>query len=802
MALINAWVGATTVDGATVACRVDAGGPVRVAVADNPGMSGPVFYGPVAVDANGAAKVAITGLDPNTRYWWQVEDDGGLDASLTGQFLTLPPVGTPADHTIGVVSCAAGTTQPGSGFVTGTTARVSNHVVFDTLRTRGLSEGWAGICHLGDMHYWDLGSGRHGVVGGGSLANYRTAYDDILAQPRQQALWSTVPLLCPVWDDHDYGPNDSDGTLPTKGNAAQVFRERVPHDPLTDPDGIWQAKQIGRVLYLANDVRYYRSPNSDPDGPSKTMLGSAQKMWMEALLGSTEAQALVWLMADQWLVATASTDTWGQFQTERAELIEMFGDLGWLNKMVMVHGDRHALGLDRGSNQFGGFPVLQASSLDSNDGTSNPVSGRFDTGPDSPGPNRYGTVTVADRGSHIGITLAGWIGPNLWRSYSIGISAGPTVIPVATAAVVQRTISRPHTIRVEARAVAPGQSGDDPDGVEIPVLGGDVHLDATADVHATLSLDTDGRRLWPRFATDPLAPYGQEIFIRVGLDLGGAGVLWTPLGYYRIEDVSQDDADDGPIRITGSDRMASIIDARFVRPRQIDADRTVGDVVRELIAEVHPGAEVVFDDAAEFATLGRGIVVEESRFDMLREIVTALGKIWYWDGEGRLRIRTAPSTEHPTWEVWAGRGGVLVQARRSLTRHGVYNGVAVRGEAADVQEPALAVVVDDSPTSPTRWGGDFGMVPRFYSSPLVSTSAQAELAGASILRRSLGLPYRLDYSQVPNPAARPWDTVRIRHKHGDREIHVLETVTVPLDEQATQQATTREQTNTLIRRLL
>src|SRR5690606_41699040 len=101
-----------------------------------------------------------------------------------------------------------------------------------------------------------------------------------------------------------------------------------------------------------------------------------------------------------------------------------------------------------------------------------------------------------------------------------------------------------------------------------------------------------------------------------------------------------------------------------------------------------------------------------------------------------------------------------------------------------------------------RGGGGSGSVTPFYSPPRVSTPAQAELAGASILRRSLGLPYRLAYGQVPNPAARPWDTVRIRHKHGDREIHVLETVTVPLDEQATQQATTREQTNTLIRRLL
>ncbi|HLU43588.1 MAG TPA: DUF5047 domain-containing protein [Natronosporangium sp.] len=370
-----------------------------------------------------------------------------------------------------------------------------------------------------------------------------------------------------------------------------------------------------------------------------------------------------------------------------------------------------------------------------------------------------------------------------------------------TTAQIAATISGSHTMRVEARAVTPGQVGDDPDGIEIPIVSGDVQLDGTADVYATLNLTTDGRTLWPRLATDPLAPYGQEIWVRRGVDLGDE-VLWIPLGYFRVETVEQDQADDGPIRISGSDRMAGIIDARFVRPRQLDSGSVVGDVVRDLVTEVSPSAEVVFDDELEFATLGRTIVVEESRYDVLREIVTVAGKIWHWDGEGRLLIRSAPDPEgEPLWQVRAGSGGVLVQARRSLTREGVYNAVSVRGEGADVQDPALAVVVDDGPNSPTRWGGPFGKVPRFYSSPLITTEAQAVSAGEGILRRNLGLPYTLDYSQVPNPQLRPWDTVRLVHKHGDRELHVVETVTIPLDASTAQRVTTREQTRTLVRRL-
>lgn len=370
-----------------------------------------------------------------------------------------------------------------------------------------------------------------------------------------------------------------------------------------------------------------------------------------------------------------------------------------------------------------------------------------------------------------------------------------------TTAQIAATISGSHTMRVEARAVPPGQVGDDPDGIEIPIVSGDVQLDGTADVWATLQMETEGR-WWPTRASDPLAPYGQEVFARAGLDLGGGGVLWTPLGFFRVDSVEQDDATRGLLRITGSDRMAGIIDARFTSPRQLTAGSVVGQVIRDLVQEVFPAAEVVFDDAFEFATLGRTVTAEEHRHEAIKEIVRSAGKLWHWDGEGRLQIRFAPDPDRPLWHVRAGRDGVLVRAGRSLTRAGVRNALVVRGEgAADDEDPVQVVVVDDGPNSPTRWGGPFGKVPRFYSSPLITTEAQAVSAGEGILRRNLGLPYTLDYSQVPNPQLRPWDTIRLVHKGGDRELHVVETVTIPLDASTAQRVTTREQTRTLVRRL-
>jgi hypothetical protein len=194
MTVVNMVVGGTTEDGATFVAKVTTGPNIRVAVADNALMTSPVFTGSQAIDAQGVAKVSITGLDPGTRYWWQVEDNGTIDGTFTGQFLTHPVLGSAASFTV-AVSGDAGLSPdfPGEAGTELAPDRVSNAPVFDTINLRALTGGWLAYHHLGDLHYYDLGSGDHGIVGGGSLANYRTSYDDVLAQPFQHQLYRQVP---------------------------------------------------------------------------------------------------------------------------------------------------------------------------------------------------------------------------------------------------------------------------------------------------------------------------------------------------------------------------------------------------------------------------------------------------------------------------------------------------------------------------------------------------------------------------------------------------------------------------------
>jgi hypothetical protein len=357
-------------------------------------------------------------MTPDTGYYWAVEHDGVLDASFTGQVHSHPVMGQPASFRIAAASCAGSAPEvPGVGTVLASN-RISNHGVFSTIgdiEPRPLA-----FIHMGDMHYYDLGSGSHGIAGGASLSNYRESYRDVLDQPNQHGLYRKIPIDY-VWDDHDYGPDNSDGTHVGKANAQQAYRERVPHYSLAESQAIYHSFQIGRVLFMVSDTRSYRSPNSDTDSPSKTMLGADQKLWMSDLLLSSNASLLVWVMPSQWM--GTSSDTWASFQFEQAELVEMFGSTGWAEKMCIISGDIHSLAIDTGGNSPGGFPVFQFASLDSTPTAS--VVNQYDTGPSQPGRNQYGTLDITDEGGQVTVTGTGWSGTSVWRSHTFTVGSEP-----------------------------------------------------------------------------------------------------------------------------------------------------------------------------------------------------------------------------------------------------------------------------------------------------------------------------------------------------------------------------------------
>jgi Domain of unknown function (DUF5047) len=363
----------------------------------------------------------------------------------------------------------------------------------------------------------------------------------------------------------------------------------------------------------------------------------------------------------------------------------------------------------------------------------------------------------------------------------------------------ERSLRGSHPMAVRARVCETFQTGTNPTGTEIPIIDGSVSIDGKAPVRSTMDIVTPGFRTWPIFIDDLFAPYGNEIYVERGIKYSDDLIEYVGLGYFRIQGPRQDDAPDGSIQIFGVDRMAAIVDARLLEPRQYAVGVTFGSIVNDLILEIYPSATIEWDDDTDLNTLTRSVIAEEDRFQFLNDAMQSRGKIWYWDHRGVLVIKDIPDATEVVYEVNSGTMGVLIEAPRSLSREGTYNAVVATGEATDTLVPVRAAAIDDNPTSPTYFYGRFGQVPKFFSSPLLFTVGQCQKAAATILKKELGLPYNVSFGTIVNAALEPFDPVLIRFGNFDApETHILDTLRIPLSETGTMDTDTREQRVTLI----
>jgi hypothetical protein len=335
------------------------------------------------------------------------------------------------------------------------------------------------------------------------------------------------------------------------------------------------------------------------------------------------------------------------------------------------------------------------------------------------------------------------------------------------------------------------QTGTAPTGTEIVIIDGDVRADASADVRTSLDLTTSGDGAWPLQPTGLLAPYGNELFVERGINYGNGTIEIVSLGYFRIDSTQQDQGPNGPIRLSASDRMSGIVDARLPFPIQFPAGTTLSSVFTQLVTEVYPSATIELDLDVVGSTFSTAHVADEDRYGFLRDVARSRGKIMYWDYRGVLKVTSPPDPTTPVFTANTGRGGIVVTLSRSLSRQGVYNGVVATGESTTDEPPVTALVFDSNPNSPTYWNGRFGRVPRFYYSSFITTTDAATSAASSILQQAIGLPYSVNLDMIPNPALEPYDPIRIESSDSI-DVHVIDSITIPLTYSGIMSGTTRK----------
>lgn len=338
------------------------------------------------------ASFEATGLRPNTSYQYALETGG--DFGPVGQVRTHPKIGQAHSFTVAMASCADGRYDNRRSIY-------SNSPIF---RAIAAHNPLLYIC-TGDFGYPDIDAN--------DLSRYRALYDGNFSMPNQRALYRSCAFDY-VWDDHDFGPNNSFKNNPGKPAAQAAYRERMPHYPLPAAS-IYHSFQIGRVLFIVTDLR---SERDDPkaNDPAKSILGGEQKRWFKALLAKTSAKGVVWVSSSPWIAEPGIVDSWGEFTSERDEMAASIHQYMKRGLFCIVGGDIHSLAIDDGSNnRWGGFPVFQFAALD---GRANFRGGPYSHGT-SPGVGRYGLLKIKDDGRHLEITGTGYIGRDEWRSHSL-----------------------------------------------------------------------------------------------------------------------------------------------------------------------------------------------------------------------------------------------------------------------------------------------------------------------------------------------------------------------------------------------
>ncbi|KUF89917.1 hypothetical protein AM588_10002534 [Phytophthora nicotianae] len=264
--------------------------------------------------------------------------------------------------------------------------------------------------HTGDLHYHNL------VVN--NVAAFRDGYDSIFASPVGRAMLAMDMPFVYMWDDHDFGPDNSDSTAPGRNASVQAYHEFVPHYPLiggrSRSNTVHQAFTIGRVRYLLTDLRSARTPNTAPAAPTKTVLGKKQKAWFKSELvratSDPTIRLIIWVNTMPWL---DDERKWGHFVHEQQELVNFIKAHG-LNKwvpIVIVSGDAHMLAVDDGSHSPGNLTVLHSAAL----GRPGSIKG----GPYShgafPGSGQYAVMDVTDEGGKDGRVCLYYRGMNIYK---------------------------------------------------------------------------------------------------------------------------------------------------------------------------------------------------------------------------------------------------------------------------------------------------------------------------------------------------------------------------------------------------
>ncbi|MEM6799787.1 MAG: alkaline phosphatase D family protein [Bacteroidota bacterium] len=190
-----------------------------------------------------------------------------------------------------------------------------------------------------------------------------------------------------VWDDHDYGPNDSDYTYWGKRMTTKAFQLfwANPSYGLPGEGGVTSTFEWGDAQFFMLDDRYFRDPNEKKTG-SRSILGETQLDWFLDALISSKAKFKFVMIGGQVVNDAAVYENYAKVAPdERARILNTIIEEE-IRNVIFLTGDRHHSELS----------LFEKNGIKIYDITSSPLTSGSHDAADEPN-----TLRVKD--SHIGI---------------------------------------------------------------------------------------------------------------------------------------------------------------------------------------------------------------------------------------------------------------------------------------------------------------------------------------------------------------------------------------------------------------
>ena len=288
----------------------------------------------------------LTGLTAHTRYVVLAEGkpaaDGEPACRVEGRFHTAPLPEDAAEINFVVVTCGdyPRRDDPDKG-----------HKIYDAM----LKLDPDFFVHTGDIEYYDKA-----LPWGPAPELARFKWNRFYAMPFQRAFHRSVASYF-MKDDHDTLQNDCwpgqhYGALTWEQGLA-IFREQVPMGERTYRTFRW-GKDLQVWLVEGRD---FRSPNSMPDGPDKSIWGAEQKAWFKRTVQESDATFRVLISPTP--VVGPDRDNKNDnhanagFSNEGNELRRFMASM---KNMIVINGDRHwqyvSVDEETGLREFGTGP--------------------------------------------------------------------------------------------------------------------------------------------------------------------------------------------------------------------------------------------------------------------------------------------------------------------------------------------------------------------------------------------------------------------------------------------------------------